>query len=424
MLNIKSEFSRNVLTLMTGTTIAQAIPIAISPILTRLYSPEEFGHFALYMAVATIVSVLVTGRYELAILLPRQDKDALHITALAIVLSIAISAVLLLVVLFFAQSIAALLGDVALAPWLYWVPASTLLLGIYQSINYWSNRKAQYKLLAISRTVQTGSAALAQLGSAIAGSGATGLVGGQITGQALATGLLSRMIWREDRGLINALRPLRSLALAKKYIDFPKFMIIGQLANVSSGYMPIFLLTMFYGSAIAGFYSLSLRVIMLPMGLIGGAIGDVYRENAAAVYKNKGNCYDVFLKTVAYLAAISFVVVLPILLAGPEIFSIIFGENWRAAGEMASILAVMVFFQGISSPISQTIFLARMLKFDLAWQILRFGLSILSLYVGYEFYGDHKISLILFSIAFSLLYVAHTMAQFYVAKGLVKSIDK
>lgn len=416
----QSAYARNVLTLMTGTTVAQAIPIAISPILTRIYSPDEFGHFAVYIAVSTIVSVLVTGRYELAILLPRQDKDALHITALAMALSIIMSAVLLLVVLFFAQPIAALLGDVALAPWLYWVPASTLLLGLYQSLNYWSNRKAQYKRLAISRTVQSGSTALAQLGSGIAGSGVVGLVGGQITGQALATGALARMIWREDRVLINTLRPQRSLALAKKYSDFPKFMILGQLANISSGYMPIFLLAIFYGSAIAGFYSLAQRVIMLPMALIGGAIGDVYRENAAITYKIKGDCYDIFLKTVAYLAVISFVAVLPIIFAGPEIFSLIFGENWREAGEMASILAIMIFFQGISSPISQTIFLARMLKFDLTWQVLRFFLSVLSLYVGYKFYGDYKISLIFFVISFSFLYVIHTMAQFYVAKGLAK----
>jgi len=46
-LKLKSEFAKNVLTLMTGTTIAQAIPIAISPILTRIYTPEDFGVFAL-----------------------------------------------------------------------------------------------------------------------------------------------------------------------------------------------------------------------------------------------------------------------------------------------------------------------------------------------------------------------------------------
>jgi O-antigen/teichoic acid export membrane protein len=416
----KSAYARNLLMLMSGTTIAQAIPIAMSPILTRLYTPEEFGHFAIYMAVAMIIGVLVTGRYEMAILLPRKEKDALHITALAIIISIVISTILFLIVFFFAYPIALLLGDVALAPWLYWIPVSTLLYGIYQSLNYWCNRKAHYKRMAVSRTVQTGSAAMAQLGSGLAGSGATGLVGGQITGQVLATGVLACQMWKEDGESIRAINPMRSLALAKIFIGFPKFMIPGQLANVASGYMPIFLLSIFYGPAIAGFYSLSQRAIMLPMGVIGGAIGDVFRSEAAVIYKRNGECYNIFLKTIVQLGVISLCVVLPIIYFGPELFGVVFGEDWRVAGEMAGILSIMIFFQGISSPLSQTILLAGLQKFDLIWQLIRFILSIMSLYVGYKYYDDYGKSLIFFSVSFSILYVIHSMAQFYVAKGLFK----
>ena len=96
----KSEFSRNVLTLMTGTTIAQAIPIAISPILTRIYAPEDFGMFALYMSVASIISVIATGRYELAIMLPKKDEDAVNIVALSIIISFFVSFISLLIVFF------------------------------------------------------------------------------------------------------------------------------------------------------------------------------------------------------------------------------------------------------------------------------------------------------------------------------------
>ena len=80
----KGEFSRNVLTLMTGTSIAQAIPIAISPILTRIYTPEDFGVFALYMAIATVVSVIATGRYETAIMLPKKDSEAINLFIVSI----------------------------------------------------------------------------------------------------------------------------------------------------------------------------------------------------------------------------------------------------------------------------------------------------------------------------------------------------
>ena len=412
----ESAYARNVLTLMTGTSLAQAIPIAISPILTRLYSPEEFGRFALYMAVAMIASVLVTGRYELAILLPRQDRDALHITALAVALSIAISAVLLVIVIFLAQPLAALLGDAALAPWLYWVPASTLLLGVYQSLNYWSNRKAQYKRLAISRTVQSGSAALAQLGSGYAGSGAVGLVGGQITGQVLATGVLARLIWREDRGSIRALRPLRSLALAKKYIDFPKYLIVAHGFNTASGQMPVLLLSALFNTTTAGFFTLTQRVMAAPMSLVAGALGDVFRQEASQAYIHQGHCKAIYQKTFKRLLLISVVPFVVFFFVAPELFAWVFGEQWRVAGEYAQILTPMAFLQFITNPLSSMFMIAEKQKIDLLWQICLLTLVVVSFFFG-KFYSSEKIALAIFSTSYCLMYGVNGLISYSLASG-------
>ena len=97
----KSEFSRNVFTLMTGTTIAQAIPIAISPILTRIYTPEDFGLLALFLAITIIIGSIANGRYELAIMLPEKDEDAINISALGFIISSSMSLILLILVFFF-----------------------------------------------------------------------------------------------------------------------------------------------------------------------------------------------------------------------------------------------------------------------------------------------------------------------------------
>ena len=80
----KSQFARNVITLMMGTTVAQAIPVAISPILTRIYSPEEFGFFALFISISSIFGAIVNGRYEMAIMLPDKEEDAINIAALGL----------------------------------------------------------------------------------------------------------------------------------------------------------------------------------------------------------------------------------------------------------------------------------------------------------------------------------------------------
>ncbi len=413
----KSSYARNVITLMTGTGLAQAIPIAISPILTRLYSPEDFGIFGLYMAIVAIASVLVTGRYELAILLPRNDRDALHIVALAIGLSAAVSALLLVVVLVFNGPITQLLGASDIAPWLYWVPASTVLMGIYTSLNYWSNRKGQYRRLAVSRVVQTSGTSATQLGAAFLRSGPAGLVVGQLTGQLIASSFLARMIYREDQNQIKILRWGRVRALARKYIDLPKYMIAGQLMNTLSGHLPLLLLSVLFGPAVAGLYSLSQRVLVAPSSLIGGAIGDVYRSEASKIYRETGNCFEIFQKTIKKLTAVSILLVLPIFLFGKNIFSVVFGENWSEAGEVASIISIMVFFQSISSPLSQTVLFANKQKLDLVWQSLRLFLAVSSLYIGNYFFSAYKVALLLFAISFAFLYLLHLLFQYAVAKG-------
>ena len=136
----RSEFSRNVLTLMTGTSIAQAIPIAVSPILTRIYTPEEFGSFALYMTIVSLLSILVTGRYELAIMLPKKDEDAINLVALSILISFIISVFVFLIVFIFNTEITDWLANKAISSWLYLIPLSIFFSGLYQSLYFWNNR--------------------------------------------------------------------------------------------------------------------------------------------------------------------------------------------------------------------------------------------------------------------------------------------
>ena len=140
---------------MTGTAIAQAIPIALSPILTRLYRPEDFGVLALYMAICGVISTVATARYELAIMLPEDEESAINIVALSIVVAVITSILTLTVVTLFNAPITRLLGNTEISRWLYFIPLSILLTGVYQSLNYWANRKNQYRWMANTRVVQS-----------------------------------------------------------------------------------------------------------------------------------------------------------------------------------------------------------------------------------------------------------------------------
>ncbi len=413
----QSTYARNVLTLMTGTGLAQAIPLAISPILTRLYSPEEFGVFALYMAIVSISAVLATGRYEQAILLPRQERDAAHIAVLVVMLSGLISVCFLVMILLFSSQIALLLGNPKLAPWLYWMPASIFLLGTYQGLNHWSNRRAQYRRLAISRTVQSGSASLAQLG--YSGIEALSLVGGQVTGQMLATSVLAGLILREDHRLIRVLRPLRCLALARKYINFPKYLIVAHGFNTASGQMPVLLLNALFSATTAGFFTLTQRVMGAPMTLVAGALGDVFRQEASQAYIRQGNCITIYKKTLKRLLVISTLPFCIFFIVAPDVFAFIFGVQWRVAGEYAQILMPKFFFDFVAGPLSAMFVIAEKQRFDLLWQVGLVSAAIGSFYIGYWF-SDVKTALACYVISCCLMQVVNLFMSYSFARNINK----
>lgn len=401
---------------MAGTGVAQAIPIAISPLLARMYSPAEFGLFALYMAITSIAAVAITGRYELAILLPKRDRDALHIVALAALLSFSLSTVLLLLVVLFNRQLSVLLNNPALVDWLYWVPVSTLLTGLYQSLSYWCNRKSQYKNVAVNRAVQSGGSSLAQLGGGYAALGAVGLIGGQIIGQFLSTVGLAREVGREERQTIQRLDRRRIAVLARKYANFPKFLIPAHGFNTVSGHVPVMLLSGFFNASIAGFYMLTQRVLGTPMSLVAGAIGDVFRQEASHAYIHRGHCLDVYKKTFKRLLLISSGPFVLFFLLAPSLFGWVFGEQWFTAGEYARILAPMYFLQFVTSPLSAMFMIAQRQKLDLVWQFLLVSSTSISFCLGYLL-GRVEWAISLFAASYSVMYVINGLLTYRFAKG-------
>jgi len=413
----QSNFARSVLTLMTGTGLAQLLPIALSPILTRLYTPQEFGVFALYGSICAILAVLVTGKYELAIVVPRHDSEAINLVAVTIVSSLAVSLILLGVVLVWDQSIVSLLGHPEIQSWLYLVPFATLILGCYYALNFWANRRSRYKHMAISRVLQSGGSSAIQLAAGMSRGGMLGLIVGQMLGQLLSTLYLARSLPRDERGLFWRISLKRMSCVARRHIGYPKFMVPGQAMSVGATEMPLLLLTVFFGAGVAGFYSLAQRVMAAPLSLVANAIGDVYRQRAAGQYASQGKCLDIFLGSFKRLVMFAILPMLPVALFGPWLFAFVFGDTWRAAGEIASLLSVLVFFQTLSSPLSSTVLLAGWLRLDTFWQFARLCAAGLVFYVCGQMGVGYQVAIIAHVCVFSCLYMIHSYFQYLAARG-------
>lgn len=408
----KSEFSRNVLTLMTGTTIAQAIPIAISPILTRIYTPEDFGVLALYMSVASILSVAATGRYEMAIMLPKKEEDAINIVVLSIAISLFVSFLSLIIISVFNSQITNLLGNPDISNWLYFIPVTVLLTGVYQSLNYWSNRKKQYKRLAVSRVVQSGTAATVNLGMGFSGFGSSGLIVGSVVGQAIVTSILSKMIWNEDKAKSHFINRLKILAMARRYVKFPKYDIFASLSNVSAHQITHILFNALFNSTIAGYFYLTQKILSLPITFIASTISDVFRQSATKEYQQFGNAKKIYVSTFKKLFVLSFFPSLILYLYSVELFVFIFGEQWSVAGEYAKILVPMLFLKFISSPLSFMLYIAEKQAINMYSQFL----FLFSIFIGFLI-GDNEYEVITYiSWLFSCIYLHYMYLSAKIAK--------
>jgi len=417
-LPFKKIFSGNVFVLMSGTFISQLIPFIISPILTRIFSPEEFGMFGLYFSISMIISVFITGRFESTIILPKSDADAINLAGLSLSITLLISILLFLLILFFKHPVSVLLKNPGIENWLFILPVTMFSIGLFQTLNYWNNRKEKYKQMAVSRVARSAGTSVASIAIGYALLKKGGLILGDTIGQLLASFLLFFTTWKNDKHLVKEISKSKMKEQAIRYQQFPKFNVASGLFQKISSHAPVLMLSSFFGETITGFFSFSQRIISAPSAIIARAIGDVFRQKANVEFLEKGNCSALFLKTLKLLAAIGIVPFTLFYFFAPEIFGFIFGKEWLIAGEYSKIMTVMFFLQFVVSPISSMFLIAEKQHIDLWIQIILL-LGVLSSFAGgYNIFGKPEICILLFTFVYSCKYIVELYLSYKFSKGI------
>lgn len=404
------SFIRNVVTLMTGTTFAQALMILVAPILTRLYSPEDFGVYALYTSILGIIAVVACWRYELAIVLPEKDEDAANLLVLSICICFGMAVLSLVLVALFRNPVANLLGAPKLAPWLWFMPLSLIAAGLFQVFNYWSTRRKQFRRLAARTITQSTVTATAQIGTGalypVASAG--GLIGGSIVGQLTATGRLAWQIGRDEGIYIQkAIQRKRLKYMFFRYKEFPLYSSWAILINTISAMLPALLLGYFFTPVIVGFFALGHRVLAMPMGVIGSSLAQVFFPEATKSHR-QGSLAQITLKLFKQLVSLGMVPIILLTIVAPDLFAIVFGSRWIVAGEYVRWLSLWIFFQFISSPISTVYMVLEKQKEFLVFNIILLITRTIALVVG-GFYDDATLSIILFGVSGFLMYLYFTV---------------
>jgi len=408
----EGRFARNALIMMVGTGLAQALSIAVAPILTRLYSPSDFGVLALYTSVSSLIGVLATGRYDTAIMLPEKDEDAMSLVAVSLSITIAVGLASLGLVICLNQPIARWLGSEEVAPWLYLIPISALVGGLYQAMYSWSIRRGQFKRVSAGKLSGASVGAVTTVGTGLIQPSVGGLVLGGAAGQAVTAGILAWQLRGEDWRQMTHLAGRTMRSAARRYHRFPLYSLPADFVNAAAQQTPVMLLSNFFGTTIVGFYSITQRVLGLPLTLIASSITDVFRQRASADFARCGNCRGIYVKTFRSLVGFSLIPFLVFVFSAPWLFSVIFGDHWRVAGEYAQILSPLFLLRLVVSPLSYVLYIAEKQNLDLVGNLALFVITSISVVVG-GIRHDVKLSITLFTLSYSFIYIAYLILSYH-----------
>jgi O-antigen/teichoic acid export membrane protein len=343
----KNPFVRGVGVLVGGTAASQILLLLAAPLLTRLYSPENFGLLAVYTGLLALFSVVASLRYELAIPLPKSDIVAGNLLALSLLIVFLMTAISGLMIVLAGEEIARLLNEPALVSYFWLLPAGVLFSGIYKVFNLWAIRVKSFGDIAKTSISQT----LASLTVQLVGFklGGIALLFGQLIGQGTGSFRLASSALK-NRGITKC-SWTGIWGVAKRYKQFPIFSTWSGLFNTAGTQLPPLMFAALFGSAAAGLYVLSHRVLAMPIVIIGDALGKVFFSNAAEAYRN-GDLAPLVEKVHTKLAEIVMPVILILVIIGPDMFAFIFGEDWVQAGVFSRYMAPWLYIVFITSPLS------------------------------------------------------------------------
>lgn len=335
-------FVRNVAMIATGAAIAQALTLLVAPLLTRMFSPEAFGLLGLFMAVAGVIGPSAALRYELAIPIARSERMANALLHLCLMVTAIMAAISGMIAMILAHHIGSLLDAPALAPYLLLLPFHVFAMGAFLALSQWAVRRQYFSLLARNPLTRAVATIAVQLGAGLAALGQGWLIIGFFVGHAAAAlGLASRLVRREAQALRTP-RHLRAslFTAARRFRRFPAFAAPQETINALSQQLPNLVLAAFFGPAIVGLYWLTLRVLQAPAQLVGQSVRQVFYQRICDLLNRGEAPLPLMAKTTIVLVLIGAPAFLPVIAFGPTVFSFVFGEEWRDAGEFARWVAL------------------------------------------------------------------------------------
>lgn len=396
---LKKPLIQNAATVASGTAVAQAVAMAFSPIITRLYGPEAFGLQGVFVSLVTLLALVVPLGYQIAIVLPKRDGDAIRLIQLTMIIACSMSAVTLAALLLFGMEALQLLNAEGLGALAYLIPFATLVSVSSGVLGQWLIRKGAFRLSAKYQVV---SSIVVASTKTVAGSihpSAVTLILTNTVGS-LAGVVMTLRAWRRHSAGEPSYDSTASTSLpdlAREYRDFPLLRAPQTIINAFSHSLPTLLLSSFFGPTAAGQYVLAMSVLVAPAALIGGSVSSVFFPHITRAIANGENARRSIARATFSMAVVGAAPFLILAAVGSTLFSIVFGANWEDAGLYAQLLAPWVFLQFLNRPAVVAIPALRIQGGLLIYELFSTGTKIFALWLGFSYFESATMAVALFS---------------------------
>lgn len=351
-----------------GVAFGQLLVVLVSPLLSRLFSPEQFGVYALVVAISAVVTVVSTGRLELAVPVADSDRsarDALLLGALYLLVGTLFATVLVVVATLLGQRVVPIGLELLL------VPAFAFFAGLFELASAYLVRRRRYAAAARRSVLLNGTMAASQVGLGAAGWSAglsIGHVVSRIVGSWYALHVGGIRIRRDLRGLQRS--GVRSVV--RRTSHFPIVLAPSALVNAVGAQAPVLLFGLLLGPAAAGLFGFTQRVLGAPVALLGQSLAQVYTAESASSRRTRTrDTRMLFLRSSAILMSAAAFIGAAIYLLSPPLFGPIFGDEWVEAGGIAQALSIGVAAQMVAVPLSQTLIVFGRYRTQLSWDVGR-----------------------------------------------------
>lgn len=414
---LKTDFNKNVLILSGGTVISQVLLVAFSPILTRIYTPDAFGLYAVFLSLIAIIGSNICLKYDLAIMLPRKAEDVYKLSYLANYINITLSTILLIIIIIGHNFIIPLLHIQHSNIYLFFLlPLAIYFVGFNSILVNLNNRLKNYKPMAVSNIAKNGTMIPIQIFlSFLKAFSLSGLIIGQLAAYLSGNRILKINSSFSFRQMFqHKLHDFKNVSL--KYREFPYYAFPAGIANSASLNIASLLMTSIYSISFVGFFALAYRILSAPSILISRNVAQVYYQEACEEIRTKGNCYSVFKSTLKKLTILAIFVFVPLFFSSEYLFPLIFGNEWSTAGTIAKYLTILSGVRFIASSLSYTLNVAEKQKLNLVNNSFLLITNLVIFYLGYIFKINFIDFIKLYSFGISFLYLIFLLSFFLIAK--------